>query len=411
LESSANRVLLIYPTSDREETGLMPLSLLYIAQPLLENNIEVEILDQRFEEDFFGNLAKQLQSDLVCIGINCITGPHIEQVKKISDFVRERSNVPIVLGGPHPTLMPEQTLESGLVDYVVIKKGEAPFLKLVTSLIKNEPVENLEQVGSRVNGRIMVNRASLPGIDVRKVPHHLVLKYGKPQVIPIITSFGCPYQCSFCVERILHPKYSEIPLHDVLFMIKEALKLDPALINFIDDNFLLNSKRVMQLLSLCEQQNLNFASLCTGRVDNVLNLDDATLRFLKERGLSSIFFGIESGSSRILKLIKKKLTLEMVHELNQRLKQAGIIPHYSFMAGFPTETKQEVDKTIDLIRRLKDEYPQAKIWKINQYMPYPGTDLFDLAVEHGFKPPEKFEDWSFVHFYNENYSAPYDSSL
>lgn len=409
--SGKNRVVLIYPTSEREETGLIPLSLLYIAQPLLENDIEVEIIDQRCERDFWGSLEQEIDANLICIGINCITGPHIEQVKQISQFVKARSNIPIVLGGPHPTLLPEQTLRSGWVDYVVIHRGEAPFLRLVKALKMDEPVERLAQIGWREHGKILVNRDAMPAIQVRKIPYHLIVKYGPPHVIPLITSYGCPYHCSFCVERVLHPKYSEMPMQDVLFMIEEALKFKPALVNFIDDNLLLNRKRVIALLSLCQQKGLNFNSLCTGRVDQVHRMDDETLRFLRSRGLARIFFGIESGSPRILKLINKQITLEMAFDLNVRLKQERIIPHYSFMAGFPTETEADVQKTIQAIRRLKKENPESVIWKVNKYIPYPGTDLFDLAVREGFSPPETFDEWSSVHFYGEEYGAQYDVSL
>ena len=81
------------------------------------------------------------------------------------------------------------------------------------------------------------------------------------------------------------------------------------------------------------------------------------------------------------------------------------------MAGFPTETGEDIQKTTELIRRLKEDNPKAIVWKIHQYTPYPGTELFDLAVEHGFKPPERFEDWNGVFFYSEEYGVSYDASL
>ena len=81
------------------------------------------------------------------------------------------------------------------------------------------------------------------------------------------------------------------------------------------------------------------------------------------------------------------------------------------MAGFPTETKEDREKTIRLINRLRLENPAAVIWKINKYTPYPGTELFDLAVQRGFKPPERFEGWSRIHFYSEDYDVPYDLHL
>jgi radical SAM superfamily enzyme YgiQ (UPF0313 family) len=404
-------VLLIYPATDEEQMSIIPLSLLYIAQPLLEENIHVEIIDQRFERDFFSRLGQRIHSDLICVGISCITGPQIAQVEKISEVVRKRSSVPVVLGGPHATLLPEQTLDSGLVDYIVIGKGEAAFLRFVKALKLNESVKNFEQIGFKENGRIIVNRGSVPEINVRRIPYHLMFQYGKPPAIPIVSSYGCPHKCSFCAVRVLYPKYCERTTDDVMFMIEEALALKPQLINFIDDNFLLNRKRVKEILSQCWRKGFHFESLCTGRVDEVLRLDDDTLRFLRKRGIMGIFFGVESGSSRILELVNKRITPEMVLKLNRRLRQEGIIPQYSFMAGFPTETKEDVVKTIRLMSLLKKENPRAVIWKLNKYTPYPGTELFDLAVQEGFKPPEKFTEWSHIHFYSKEYGLPYDLSL
>jgi radical SAM superfamily enzyme YgiQ (UPF0313 family) len=385
--------------------------LLYIAQPLIEEGVDVEIIDQRLEKDFFGRVHQRITPDLICIGISCISGPHIEQVIRISQFIRKVTDTPIVLGGPHPTLLPEQTLESGLVDYVVIGKGEAPFLNLVRALKMDGSMQGVSRVGYKENGRMVIHKGPMPEINVRNIPYHLVSQYGRPLNVPIVSSYGCPYHCSFCVEKVLHTNYSEVPVGDVLFMLEEALRLGPDFINFIDDNFLLNRKRVIELFSSCQRKGFDFRWVCTGRVDEVLSLDDEVLRFLEKRGFIAIYFGIESGSPKILKLINKRITPEMVLKLNLRLRKEGITPHYSFMAGFPTETEEDIEKTIGLMNRLKEENPRAVIWKINQYTPYPGTELFDLAIQNGFKPPEKFEGWSHIHFYSKEYAAPYDLYL
>ena len=138
-----NRVLLLYPAADAEQLNLIPLSMLYIAQPLIKDGIDVEIIDQRLEKDFFGSVHQRITPDLICIGISCITGPQIEQVIRISEFVRKVTNTPIVLGGPHATLFPHQTLGSAFIDYVVIGRGEAPFLNLVRALKMNASIQGV----------------------------------------------------------------------------------------------------------------------------------------------------------------------------------------------------------------------------------------------------------------------------
>jgi anaerobic magnesium-protoporphyrin IX monomethyl ester cyclase len=411
MEISKNRVLLLYPASEAEGSSMIPLSLLYVAQPLLENSINVEIIDQRYEKNFFEALEKRIAPDVICVGISCITGPGIEQVIKINEFVKGRTNAPIVLGGSHPTLLPEQTLQSRLVDYVVIGKGEAPFLSLVNALKMNGSARGIPQVGYKKNGDVVINEGSMPEIETRKIPYHLVTKYGRHSVIPVLTSYGCPYNCAFCVEKVLHPKYYTIPVENVLFMIEEALKFRPKLINFIDDNFFLSKQRINDIFKLRQQRDGDFYWFCTGRVDEVLRSDDEFLRLMRKRGLIGVYFGIESGSPRILRLINKHITPEMALELNVRLGRAGITPHYSFMAGFPTETREDIEKTLKLIGILKEQNPRAVIWKINKYTPYPKTELFNLALQCGFDPPKTFEEWGRVHFYSEEYSAAYDVYL
>lgn len=387
------------------------MSLLHVAQPLIEEGFDVEIIDQRLEKDFFSRLHKRIMPDLICIGISCITGPPIQEVIRMSEFIRARIDRPIVLGGTHATLLPEQTLESPHIDYIVIGKGEVPFLNLVKALKTDQPVAGLKQVGYRENGKIIVNRDPAPEISINKVPYHIFSRYGRPSTVPIVSSYGCPFNCAFCVEKVLHPKYEEVAVRDVMLMIQGALELKPQYINFIDDNFLANRKRAIDLFLLCRNNNLNFLTVCTGRVDEVLNLEDDALRFMKQRGLVGIFFGVESGSPRILKLINKRITPEMVLRLNLRMKKEGITPHYSFMAGFPTESKEDREETDRLIDRLKQENPKAAVWKTNNYTPYPGTQLYDLAVQHGYVPPRTFEEWGNVHFYTRDHGGEYDARI
>lgn len=388
----------------------MPISLLYIAQPLIEAGIDVEILDQRFETEFFKALRERLNAGLICIGISCITGPQIYHLIKIATFIKSISSVPIVVGGSHATILPEQTLESALIDYVVLGKGEIPFLNLVQSL-KNHDFTGLPMVGHKDGNNVIITKGDVADCDVTEIPYHLVSKYKKASTVSLLTSRGCLYSCSFCAVKLLYPEYSELPLNDVFHMIKGALNLRPTTVNILDDNFFYNIKRVRDLFSLCRQNGLYFKWVCSGRVDEVLKVDDSILAELKESRLVSVFLGVESGSERILNLINKKIDKNMVLALNQKLKRYGISPHFSFMADFPTETDFDREETIKLIHQLKNENPSAMIWKINKYTPYPGTKLFQMSVENGFVAPTTLQGWGEIHFYTDDYDVPYNRKL
>jgi radical SAM superfamily enzyme YgiQ (UPF0313 family) len=388
--------------------SILPLSLLHLSRKLIDNYMSVEIIDQRYEKNFQNVLEKSFGDDLLCVGISCITGPNIKNIINIIEQIRKKTTVPIVLGGPHPTLLPEQTLESGMVDYVVIGPGETPFLRLVRALQNKDNLEDIPGIGLMKDGLPKVNPSNLEPPEGGRIPYHLVSKYGRQDIIPIITSYGCPYDCGFCVEKVLHPRYSSLPPQEVVAMIEDALRLKPGLVNFIDDNFLASKERVKQIFELCDDKGLHFDWLCLGRINTVNSFDDDTLLFLKRHGLRGILFGVESGSPKILELINKKLSPDEVISLNSRMNRMGIVPSYTFIIGFPTETLEDAEMTFNLIRKIRKENPYAVIWKLNRYTPYPKTKLLDLALREGFKMPTNFKEWGEVHFYSKEWPIPYD---
>jgi len=410
------KILLLYPKSTDDSLKLIPLSLLYIARPLLKAGFTVEILDQRCDPLFFERLNTLLNQDIICIGITCITGTQIKNVIAIMNFIKKKSNIPIVLGGSHPTILPKQTLRSSIADYVIISDGEIPFLKLVKALKDKKETKNITGLCFRRNGEILLNQPNWAiNINYRKkvvpIPYYLIQRYNYSEVVPIISSYGCFGHCAFCIERVLHPQCFFLPVKNIVSMIENGLRLGVKTIDFIDDNFLMSKKRVKEIFDVCKRKNLFFEWVCSGRVDIVLSFGNEFLIWLKERGLLSIFFGVESGSPKILKRIKKGITTAMVLRLNRKFKKLGIKVNFSFMAGFPTETKKDLEDTFRLIRYLKKDNPEATIWKINKFTPYPETALFELAKEYGFNSPETFEGWHKVHFYNHTYKHNFDMKL
>jgi anaerobic magnesium-protoporphyrin IX monomethyl ester cyclase len=125
-----------------------------------------------------------------------------------------------------------------------------------------------------------------------------------------------------------------------------------------------------------------------------LIMDDRYLRLLYQAGFRTLAFGIESGSERILDLIHKDITINQVFETINKLRKAGINSKYYFMAGLPTETMEDLHKTTDLIQKMKQADPQIRIPSWRVFTPYPGTDLYALAVKEGWQPPKTLEEWA-----------------
>ncbi|RMH56157.1 MAG: radical SAM protein, partial [Candidatus Hydrogenedentota bacterium] len=159
-------------------------------------------------------------------------------------------------------------------------------------------------------------------------------------------------------------------------------------IEFHDEEFFVDRKRGQKI---GEMINGEFQWYVQTRMDDLLKLD---LDALERQGLRVVQPGLETGSPRILKMIRKGETLEDFHKANRKLASTGIRSTYNFMMGYPTETHEDLVATVELALKLLDENPKASISGFYVYVPYPGAELFEMAVRDGFEPPETLEGWA-----------------
>ena len=168
--------------------------------------------------------------------------------------------------------------------------------------------------------------------------------------------------------------------------LKEKYNLDA--IEFHDEEFFVNRKRGTHI---AEMINGEYEWYVQTRMDDLLRLD---LDMLERNGLRVVQPGLETGSGRILEMIKKQETLDDFYRANKKLASTNIKSTYNFMMGYPTETNEDLIATVDLAMRLLDENPNATVSGIYVFVPYPGSELYDLAVKDGFKPPKTLEGWA-----------------
>ena len=126
---------------------------------------------------------------------------------------------------------------------------------------------------------------------------------------------------------------------------------------------------------------------------------------MKRAGFKQLLVGVESGSNRILAQIKKDITIDQVLTANTKMKNAGIKPIYSFMAGFPFESVEDIKETLFLMNRLSQENKEAFVYKLQLYTPFPGTEIFDYAANHGMRFPESLSAWKNYHYGRVNYEG------
>jgi radical SAM superfamily enzyme YgiQ (UPF0313 family) len=391
---------------------VLPLGLISVAAPVDKAGYRVRIIDQQIDTDWRSDLFAALKEKPLCVGVTCMTGPQIRYAVEVSRLVKEHSDVPVVWGGSHPSLLPKQTLESSNVDIVVVGEGEESFLDLVRAVESGSSLAGVKGIWFKGSGGIS-STPPRPLADLNDLPppaYHLlpVASYQEKRFGNIstrmFTSRGCQYQCTFCYNLTFNRRSwralsVEESIRRIKFL-KEAWGAKGLILN--DDNFFGDVERAREILERIVKEIPDVVLYKLDIRPDILNtIDDDFLKLIRKSGCISLSIGIESGSPRIMKMLKKKISPSTIRSINRRLMKADIIPRYTFMMGYPTETLEELQETVDLIRQLIRENLKATK-SLHIYTPLPGTELFDLAVEHGLKVPQRLEDWAYFNYRNVN---------
>lgn len=391
-------VILFYPSYEgMGKYHWFPFPYLYLTPFLKRAGYSPVIIDARVESDWKAMLEKALKNG-VCLGITAMTGSDITAAIEAAKICRAADkNIPIVWGGPHASAMPEEVILSPYADIVVNGPGEEVFVDILKRLEAGEDVNGLPGVSIKgINGAA---RRS----DIKYLPFSYdvfpaldsidVEKYRSPNnVVSMFTARGCPYRCTFCTT---HDKgYSERTLEQVkVEVIRFVRELKFRNIFFQDGTFMVRKKRVMEIADMIVKEGLDIKWKAKARVNSLLDYSDKETALLKKSGLVSLFFGVESGSPRILDLMRKETTPEDAEKSAAICGKYGIEFYASFMFAIPHETADDLRETIAHIRRLKAINPNAIIQNCI-YLPLPGTPMYDEACNLGYVPPSGLEGWT-----------------
>ncbi len=406
-------VILIYPKTgiDLGATVAPPHALLTIAAPLHKKGYKVKIIDQRTDVAWDRQLIEFLEKNPICVGISCMTGTQIYFALEAAKVVRKFTNgkVPIVWGGPHPSILSEQTLQNEYVDAVCVGEGDITFRELVEAFASKRSLSDIRGIAFK-DGNKTVITPSRPLLDVEEllpVPWELVdvekyihrdfyIKGVRRSLDVGQTSRGCPFQCGFCCSASLRQrKWRAMSVEKSLeVIIKPVKRFNLESIWIRDDEFYIDRNRAYKICEGIIKSGLKIRWYTSGtRVDVFNRSKDEEILMLKRSGADTLKFGAESGSNRILELMKKGIRWEDTIEANLRAKRFGIIPVFALMVGFPTETFEEINKTIDIFVRLKKDNPKAQFEVISPYTAFAGTPLYEVALKMGLRPPQTLEGW------------------
>ena len=391
------KILLIYPPwaeiygryKAAAKVGVLypPLGLCYLAAKVKKDRHIVRILDmeaQQISIEKIPAIIKDYSPDL--IGITSTT-PLFYQAKKIAEKIKENTKVPLVIGGPHVTVMSEETMrDCALFDYGVYGEGEDTFAELVNVLASKGNLKNVPGILYREGNDIVKTapRGFKTDLDNLPFPERKLLeldKYlwsvpakGVVRFTTIITSRGCPFQCIFCSQRMMFgTKVTYRNTESVLDEIEHIVRdLGIKHFAFLDETLTLNRQHV--------------EGICRGIIDRGIKItwegwtrantvDEELLRLMKKAGFARISFGIESGDPEILKIIKKGEKLDDFIKGYKAAKKVGLETRASLILGHPYETKEKLLKSLRFVKNIKE----CDQLYLNISTPYPGTELYKMA--------------------------------
>jgi radical SAM superfamily enzyme YgiQ (UPF0313 family) len=385
-----------------------PLGLAAIASGLERDGAHIKILDANALKLDHSEVTRYL-SNVDIVGITAMT-PTISPALQIARNIKDKDkDMHIIIGGPHSTIFPEETLKHAPeIDFVVKGEGEETTRELVRNFNAKEKLVDVQGIAFRIKGEI-VNTPSRPfvsSLDDLSFPAYHLLPIGKYRPYPphgiklpfmsLLTSRGCPFQCTYCSKPIWGTKVrAQSPSRTMkeIRYLNEKLGVNEIL--FYDDTFTINKKRTLSLCKEIRESGIEISWSCETRVDLV---DSALLSEMKSAGCYAISFGVESGNQSILDSLRKGIKLADAERAFKIAHSTGIITIGYFMLGSPGETSETIMETIDFAKRLDSDFAQFSITT-----PFPGTELYDMYKGEY----EKDGDWNkFIYAKVKDIDAP-----
>jgi len=336
------------------------------------------------------------------IGFGCTT-PSINNANKLADIAKNiLPNVLTIVGGAHVTAIPKKTLEEfPSFDFGCIGEGEETFLEVCKRVKKNESIKGTKGLVHRYLDKILIeqkrplikdlDKIPFPARDLVDISRYKIAYVSRGisrkfmNIMEIITSRGCPYNCIFCAN----PDY----LHEVRFRSVENIrdevmecikKYKTKHITINDSNFTIHP----QINEICKVfKDLNITWDCLTRINLVT---EEMIDTMVKSGCIRICFGVESGSPRILKLSKKNITLDQIKKVFKWAHKSKLDMIFAaFMIGsHPNENMDDIKMTIKLINEIKPH-----IWSLTIMVPYPGTEIYNMMKDKGYIKTKNWDDY------------------
>ena len=400
--SGRGKVVLLSPDYAGPPLG-PPLGLLSLASPLLAAGYDVRIIDAKIEADWLQQAGQQTANAL-CFGVSLLTGPMIHQAIEASRLVKRlRPKLPVVYGGWHPSLLPEQTLAESFVDVVVRNQGEVTFLELVRRFEAGLAPEGVAGCSFKRGREICQNPdrpvsriAELPSAAFEMADFDAYEKAGGGRSLTYATSVGCPYACNYCTDTVFYKRrFNAYPAERVVSEVtalveKHALET----VTLLDSNFLVDTKRAVRIAEGFIESGSRFRWKFQASTDLFCRLSDDEVRLMGRSGLDYAGFGSESGSEQVLELMNKPhQTVPDMFEAARKCEAAGVRANFNLILGFPGETEEHRRETLRVMAEIGRRF-ESVTFSPNLFTPYPGIEIWRELERRGMRQPENLAAWA-----------------
>ena len=452
-----------------QDSAYPQMGVLYLIDALRQKGIDSEIVTCKISSGDLKNILLNYKPTMV--GMSVMTAPQVREFTNHSiEIKRTFPKIPIVWGGVHSTILSDECAKATYIDYVFSGQGEEVFPDLILDIVnktnrysktiqayspaqldryspawdKVDLTKYLFSEGHSVRSPLTEAQTSAFS-SFKKIKTDIEDSSQKADDSPsqrilekirkwdvglyelesrifyyLITSRGCPYQCTFCSEplqvmngdsegKFLWNAHSLDWIKKQIDTVRELLAKDGKDLDGVglwDDMFWVKYRttpRAKDILNYLAAEGLTY--LIEARADQLIRDDHSLFRFLGETNCAQVFVGAESASQETLDLIKKETTIESYYQLTELAEKIKVPLRMSFIVGFPGETEESVNKTLDFCQSVVEgTYGQwVNISGPKIFTPYPGTEEYQRAVEAGFKIPSSHIEWGKIHRSTEAY--------
>jgi len=406
------KISLIQITNKRN----VPLSSLYLIANLEKYNhsVDLKLIDTQYIKQ---KQNKPLKSDLIekafkntnkIVAIGCQNNMLPYMLYSIIKFKKKHPDKIIILGGYGPLEFAEEIIEKfNEINFVVKDRDPSILAKLVTNLEDNHSNIKVKGVVFKKNNKIRYTHSKKDYIDNYFFPKRHKINLKNQNLFTLLSIEGCPYKCAFCSPFMQSKKLKFRPLDQIIEEIKWALKNSNKKIKFgfIDEAFVYNKKRVYDLCNKLKENNLKIKWSCYGRINH---MDEELMKKMKDSGCDSIFYGIESGSDKILKQIRKGFNSKLANDILIKSKKYFKEVTASFIWGYPFESLNDLKKTLLMIQflnlnKIKILPHLLTVMKNTEiYLKYKQKTKFSESLSTSMNYPLKPEPKEFKNFVKNN---------